>query len=214
MPAIRELRRLASPAPKPQSLVWDGGTLWMGSKQNRQIHAINPSTWSVGWTTTAPGIPYGMTAVNGELRVLCGMGADDNRVIRRCLPNEGFDEKFSLPCPNDTGSHLSFDGKSLVVSQWYPKKLIALDELGRPGRVIDVPHEIAGQVFVEGGFYLLTTDNEETTDYWITRVDPRGPTPKFEDVAHVPFHARALAFDGHHFWTNHREQDEMVSFTF
>lgn len=212
MKDIQELQRLASPAPKPQSLAWDGMTLWMGSRATKVIHAINPATWTVGWTTIAPGTPYGMTAVNGELRVLCSETAEDHRIIRRCIPGQGFDQKFGISCPDDTGSQLSFDGRSLVVSQWYPKKLIALGDDGRAGRVISVPHGICGQVFVDGCFYLVTTDAEETTDYWLTRVDPRPATPKIEDLARIPFQARALAFDGKNFWTNHREQDQIVSF--
>lgn len=212
MKKIQELRRMASPEPKPQALAWGGGTLWMGSRQTKVLSAINPETWSVTWSTTAPGTPWGMTVLDGELRVLCGMGEGDDRFIRRCVPQEGFDRNFSLPCPDGSGSHLSFDGRMLVVSQWYPKKLISIDDLGKPGRVIGVPHGICGQVFVEGCFYLLTTDAEETDDYWITRVDPRPTTPKIEDLAHVPFKGRALAFDGHHFWTNHRERNEMVCF--
>lgn len=212
MKDIQELQRLASPAPKPQSLAWDGSILWMGSRATKVIHAINPATWTVGWTTTAPGTPYGMAAVNGELRVLCSETADDHRIIRRCVPGQGFDGKFGLPCPDDTGSQLSFDGRSLVVSQWYPKKLIALGDDGRAGRIIQVPHGICGQVFVDGCFYLVTTDAEETTDYWLTRVDPRPATPVIEDLARIPFQARALAFDGKDFWTNHREQDQIVCF--
>ena len=52
MITIRELQRLASPAPKPQSLAWDGATLWMGSRETKIIHAINPATWTVGWRIT------------------------------------------------------------------------------------------------------------------------------------------------------------------
>src|SRR5512140_3368894 len=101
---IHELRRLTSPAPKPQSLAWDGTTLWMGSRQTHQIYAIDPKVWTVRWQVAAPGTPYGMTAFGGELRVLCGETADDHRIIRRCLPYHGFDAKFALPCPDDTGS--------------------------------------------------------------------------------------------------------------
>jgi hypothetical protein len=165
-----------------------------------------------GLQTTAPGTPYGLTVVNGELRVLCSETADDHRIIRRCVPDQGFDATFGIPCPDDTGSQLSYDGSSLVVSQWYPKKLIAVATDGKVGRVIHVPHGICGQVFVEGCFYLITTDAEATTDYWLTRVDPRPAVPKIEDLARVPFAARALAYDGKHFWTNHREQDEIVRF--
>jgi len=212
MKKIQELRRLASPAPKPQSLAWDGSVLWMGSRQNRRIYALDPAAWQVRWETEAPGTPYGITVVNGELRVLCGETADDNRVVRRCFPYRGFDADFALPCPDDTGSQLGYDGHRLHVSQWYPKKVIALGANGQPERIISAPHGICGQVFVAGTLYLMTTDAEETTDYWLTRVDLSGPTPQIEDIAHVPFAARALAFDGTNFWTNHREQNEIVAF--
>lgn len=201
-----------SPAPAPQSLAWDGTTLWMGSRDTKVIHALNPVTGTVGWQITAPGVPWGMTAVNGELRVICGETADDRRVVLRCVPGQGFDAKFRLPCPDDMGSHLSFDGRTLYLSQWYPKKLIALDADGRPGRVIQVPRGICGHTLVEGVFYLMTTDAEETNEYWLTRVDPRPAEPKIDDLAKVPFPARALAFDGTHFWTNHRAANQLVSF--
>ena len=58
----------------------------------------------------------------------------------------------------------------------------------------------------------LTTDNEGTADYWLTRIDARNGSPKIADLARVPFHGRSLAFDGEHFWTNHREAHEIVSF--
>lgn len=213
MENIRELRRLASPASKPQSLAWDGTTLWMGSRETKRLYAIDPATWKVKWETPASGTPWGLTSVEGgELRVVSGETAEDNRVIRRCIPGHGFDSVFGLPCPDDSGSHLSFDGHSLWVSQWYPKKLLALGAAGQVERTIQVPHGICGQVFVEGLFYLVTTDAEETNDYWLTRVDPRPATPRIDDLARIPFAARALAFDGTNFWTNHREQDQIVSF--
>jgi len=154
-----------------------------------------------------------MTAVgNHELRVLCGETPEDNRIIRRCLPRAGFDEKFALPCPDDTGSQLGWDGQRLHVSQWYPKKLLMLDDKGKIERTINVPHGICGQVIVDGVYYLATTDDERTIEYWLTRVDPRPATPKIEDLARIPFPARALAFDGKNFWTNHRAQHQIVCF--
>lgn len=212
MKDIHELQRLASPAPKPQSLAWDGSTLWMGSRETKCIYAINPATWTVGWETAAPGVPWGMTVVGAELRVLCGETADDHRIVRRCVPKQGFDATFSLPCPDDTGSQLGYDGQRLHVSQWYPKKVVALDADGKAVRVINIPHGVCGQVFVGGLIYLVTTDAEETTEYWLTRVDPRPASPKIDDLARIPFAARALAFDGKNFWTNHREQNQIVCF--
>lgn len=212
MKDIQELKRLASPAPKPQSLAWDGATLWMGSLEKQRLYALNPTTWAVGWETDTPGRPWGMTSVGTELRVICGETDDDNRVIRRCVPGQGFDSDFRLPCPDNTGAQLGWDGRRLTVSQWYPKKLLTLGSDGKVERVIQVPHGICGQVVVDGCFYLVTTDAEETAEYWLTRVDPRPATPQIDDLARIPFQARALAFDGKNFWTNHREQNQIVSF--
>jgi hypothetical protein len=58
----------------------------------------------------------------------------------------------------------------------------------------------------------LTTEDESTNDYWVTRVTKNG-SYAIDDVAHVSFPARALAFDGKQFWTNHREADQIVSFS-
>ncbi|MBI2815171.1 MAG: hypothetical protein HYX71_12910 [Opitutae bacterium] len=212
MKDVQELQRRASPAPKPQSLAWDGATLWMGSIGTQRLYALNPATWTVGWETAAPGNPWGMASVGTELRVICGETDEDNRVIRRCVPGQGFDPGFRIPCPDLTGAQLGWDGQRLTVSQWYPKKLLTLGAGGKVERVIQVPHGICGQVVVDGCFYLVTTDAEETAEYWLTRVDPRPATPRIDDLARIPFQARALAFDGKNFWTNHRAQNQIVSF--
>jgi len=209
---IQELRRVSSPAPKPQSIAWDGSALWIGSRQTRSIYRINPASWTVEWETIAPGVPWGMTAFGGELRVLCGETTEDHRIIRRCVPGQGFDPVFGLNCPDDTGSHLSFDGQNLNVSQWYPKKILALDQSGRIERTLHSPHGICGHTFVAPFFYLATTDQEDSTEYWLTRVDPRATPPIAVDLARIPFGARGLAFDGRQFWSNHREQNQTVAF--
>jgi hypothetical protein len=209
---IEELLRLPSPAPKPQSLAFDGTALWMGSLETHRIYCINPRNWTAHEEATAPGVPYGMTIVGDELRVLCGETDDDHRLIRRFVPGHGFKRSDAIPCPDDTGSQLGYDGDRLYVSQWYRKRILSLDDRGKVGTVIDVPHGICGQVIVEGCFYLVTTDDEETGDYWLTRVDARNGKPKIDDVARIGFPARALAFDGSRFWTNHREADQIVAF--
>lgn len=213
MENIRELRRLASPAPRPQSLAWDGATLWMGSRETKRLYAIDPASWKVKSEITAPGTPWGLTFVEGgELRVVSGETAEDNRIIRRCLPGQGFDSGFGLPCPDDSGAQLGWNGRRLHLSQWYAKKVLVLGAEGQVERVIRAPHGICGLVIVDGIIYLVTTDAEETTDYWLTRVDPRPAVAQIEDIARIGFAARALAFDGTNFWTNHREQDQIVSF--
>lgn len=212
MESITELLRLPSPAPKPQSIAFDGTTLWMGSRETRRLYTIDRATWVAHDEIEAPGIPWGMTVVGDELRVVCGEGASDDRFVRRYVPGHGFKREGSFACPDDTGSQLGYDGDRLYLSQWYNKRILSLDERGHVGTVVQVPHQICGQVVVDGRFYLVTTDDESTGEYWLTRVDARGATPRCDDLARIPFDARALAFDGEHFWTNHREADEIVAF--
>lgn len=208
---VEELMRLPSPAPQPQSLAFDGQTLWMGSRETHRLYAIDPHQWTARDETEAPGTPWGMTVVGDELRVLCGEPPDDNRFIRRYIPGHGFKSERT-PCPDDTGSQLAFDGTQLYLSQWYNRRVVALDARGNVVRTIAVPHQICGLAAADGRLYLVTTEDEETNDYWLTRVE-LGSEPHCEDLARIPFAARALAYDGERFWTNHRERDEIVAFT-
>ncbi len=210
MQPIREVFRRPSPAPRPQSLAFDGTHLWMGSIETSRIYAILPAAWQVGEWASAPGKPWGMTAMGKDLRVLCGETAEDHRVIRRYRPDKGFEDD-PLPCPDDTGSQLAYDGTHLHVSQWYNRAVLVLDKRGAVIKRYKAPRGICGMVFVGGSLYLLTTAAEETEDYFLSRLDPQ--TGEATDVAHVPLQGRALAHDGERFWTNHRERHEIVAFT-
>ncbi|HZY97291.1 MAG TPA: hypothetical protein VFE35_09325 [Candidatus Cybelea sp.] len=183
----------------------------MGSIETSRLYAIDPRQWTLIEEDKAPGKPWGMTVVGDELRVICGEGEDDDRIVRRFLPGHGFKNQGSFRCPDGTGSQLSYDGTWLYVSQWYNRRLLALDDLGNVTRRIDVPHQICGQCYVGGSFYLVTTDDEETGEYFLTKVAANGAT-KSEDLACIPFAARALAYDGSQFWTNHREANQIVAF--
>ena len=209
---IEVLLRLPAPAPRPQSLAFDGQTLWMGSIMTQRIYAIEPHEWTAREEAQAPGNPWGMTVVGDDLYVLCGIPPSDDRVIRKLTPGRGFHSHNLFACPDDTGSQLSYDGDRLYISQWYRKRIVSVDERGTPGTIIDLPHEICGQVIVDGRFYCLCTDDEESGEYFLTRVDARSGSPKIDDLAAIDFDARALAWDGEKFWTNHREQNEMVAF--
>ena len=183
----------------------------MGSIETSRIYAIDPLQWTVKEESSAPGKPWGMTALGDELRVLCGEASEDDRYIRRFIPGHGFKSEYKVPCPENTGSQLGYDGKNISVSQWYNKKVLALDESGAVVRTLTSPHGICGQVVVDGVFHLLTTDDEENGDYFLTRIDPKDGSAK--DIARVPFAGRALAYDGQKFWSNHREHHEIVAFT-
>jgi hypothetical protein len=210
MQPISETSRRPAPAPRPQSLAFDGSLLWVGSLETRRIYALDPATWQVTEWASAPGKPWGMVASGKDLRLVCGETEEDHRVIRRYRPDKGFEDE-AIACPDDTGSQLSYDGTTLYLSQWYNRAVLALDKSGKVTKRYTAPRGICGQVYVDGQFYLLTTADEASTDYVLTRLDPKTGTTT--DVAHVPFQGRALAHDGRQFWSNHREQHEIVSFT-
>lgn len=212
MENINEILRLPSPAPKPQSLAFDGRLLWVGSISTNRLYAIRPAQWTVEEEAAAPGKPYGMAVVGDELRVICSETSEDHRMVRRFVPGHGFKAQDAFACPDDTGSQLGYDGELLYISQWYNQCIIGVDDRGSVVTRISVPHGICGQVIVDGCFYLVTTDDEDTEMYWLTRVDARNGAPKSEDLMRIPFAARALAFDGSKFWTNHREHDEVIAF--
>ena len=209
---ISETMRLPSPAPHPQSIALDGDKLWMGSIDTNRIYALDAHQWTIVEEDKAPGKPWGMTVVGDELRVLCGETSEDHRRIRRFVPGHGF-KSSALECPDDTGSHLSYDGMRLYVSQWYEKRILGIDETGAVVKTIELPRGICGQTFADGAFYAMTVDDEDSTDYFLTRVTVNGGAPKIEDLVRVPLQVRGLAFDGTRFWTNHREFNEIIAFT-
>ncbi|HXO17394.1 MAG TPA: hypothetical protein VN909_04420 [Candidatus Dormibacteraeota bacterium] len=211
MKNVTEALRLPSPAPRPQALAFDGDKLWMGSIETDRLYAINPLQWTVIEEEQAPGKPWGMTVLGDELRVICGMGEEDDRVIRRFVPGHGFKTQDSIECPDSTGSQLSYDGTYLYLSQWYNRRILGLDERGNVVRQIGVPRGICGHCYVDGSFYLVTTDDEASGEYFLTRVSADGANTS-EDLARIPFAARALAFDGSRFWTNHRDANQIVAF--
>ena len=99
METVAELLRLPSPAPKPQSIAFDGTRLWMGSIETNRLYSIDPHTWMARDEAVAPGKPWGMTVVGDEFRVVTGEGADDHRFVRRFIPGHGFKSDGSFPAP-------------------------------------------------------------------------------------------------------------------
>lgn len=209
---IAELLRVDAPTPRPQAIAFDGTSLWLGSIETDRLYALATNTWTVTEEMVVPGKPWGMTVAGDELRVLLGQTDEDHRTIFRAIPGHGVRTSGAIPCPEDTGSHLSYDGDRLFVSQWYNQRIIALDDAGRIGSIVPVPHQICGHTIVGGCFYCVTTDDEKTGPYYLTRVDARGATALSVDLATINFHARGLAFDGERFWTNDRELHQTVAF--
>jgi hypothetical protein len=212
LPTIIEGGRFPSPAPAPQALAWDGNKLWMGSRDLRRIYVIDRKTWEVFDEKEPPGIPWAAVATNRTLRFTIGEGPNDDRYIRRFVPDVGFSEADKIACPEFTGSYLSYDGENLYLSQWYKHRILKLDANGNIVRVIDVDAEVSGQAFVDGMIYVLRGTEQNGESWTIARLNPREEKPEVKDIAIVPFACRSLTFDGTNFWSNHRASNEIVSF--
>ena len=212
MHTLKELERRNTPFAKPQALFVDGDTLWLSSLATKRIYSLDRLSLSILSETPVPDSlhAWGLTKVSGDVLAVVGGegGPEDVRRIRRIRPGAGFDPEFSLSCPDESGSHLSFDGEHLNLSQWYPRKIIALDAKGNRGREISALHGICGHCFAKGAFWALSTDEETNGDYWLTKIDPS--TGENRDLGRIGFPCRALGFDGEHFWTNHRAAGQLV----
>jgi hypothetical protein len=212
LPAITERQRFSSPAPTPQALAWHKGTLWMGSRDLRRIYSIDVRKWKAIQETEAPGIPWAAVSTGNDLWFTIGEGPDDDRYLRRYIPKSGFSKNDRIPCPELTGSYLSYDGEHLYLSQWYKHRILKLDESGNILRTLNVGADICGHAFVDGLIYVLRGQEHPNEDWRIGRLNPKEATPWIDDLARVPFACRSLTFDGANFWTNHRAANETVSF--
>jgi hypothetical protein len=215
LPTILEQRRLPSPAVTPQALAWDGerGVLWMGSRDLRRVYAIDPVEWKVTEDIKAPGIPWAAVSTNGSIRFTIGEGVNDDRYIRRFVPNTGFSEEERIACPEFTGSYLSYDGKNIYLSQWYKHRIFKLDATGNILCTFDVDEEISGHTFIDGMIYILRGTEQNGESWTIAQLVLSKETSEIKDLATVPFASRSLTFDGELFWSNHRAADEIVAFS-
>jgi len=206
---IVEVERLVSSSPEPHAVAVDGDTVYVSSRATRRIDVLDRASWRKRDELVPPGMPWGMAYGNGQLVMTCGEEAEDFRRIRRYEPQRGW-HPAPLACPEDTGSHVAVRNGHVLLAQWYNRVVLELDGAGNIVRRYESPHGIAG-IAVDGDkAFLLTTDDEDAGDYWITGLDLA--TGATEDLALVPFHARGLAWDGERFWTNHREADRTVTF--
>ena len=213
LPDIIELRRMPSPAPTPQALAWREEVLWISSRDARRLHGIDPQTREVIEEAATPGICWGGVSAGGALYFVSGEGPEDDRYLRRYEPGRGFDNAYRVALPELTGSYLSFDGQGLYVSQWYKHRVLQLDpESGIILRTLEVGAEICGHAFVDGLLYVLCGTEQNGESWHVGCLDLRETTPQVEPLAQVPFACRSLAHDGENFWTNHRAENQTVSF--
>lgn len=212
-PALAEIVRIPSPAPRPQSLAHDGERLWLGSWETGHIYGIDPKHGRVFEHAASPGLPVGSTCVGDELRfVISENGDGDNRFIRRFVPGHGFKSHEAVACPDDTGSFLAYDGKRLWLSQRHNKRLLELDAQGLPVRTIEVGEEILGLAWAGDRLYLSTWLGRDRGGCRIAFIEPNAEVPALTFVATSPFVGVSLARDGNRFWTNDFKNHSIVAF--
>jgi hypothetical protein len=212
LPMINEIQRRVSPAPTPQALAWHDGELWLGSRDLRHIYQLEAKSWKVLDDVEAPGIPWAAVSAGDALWFTLGEGEDDDRYLRRYVPGKGFADAPRIPCPDFTGSYLSYDGKNLYLSQWYKGRILKLDSNGDIISEIAVGQEISGHTFVDSYLYVLRGTEQNGGDWHLARLDPQEAVPEIHKLAQVPFQCRSLTYDGEHLWTNYRDAGQTICF--
>ncbi|TAM72893.1 hypothetical protein EPN44_14905 [bacterium] len=211
LPPLDEVVRFSAPCPAPQSLAFDGEHLWLGSWETRRLYGLDPRTGTVFEESVAPGRPVGGITAGDALRLICSEEGD-SRFIRRYLPGHGFKQHEAIPCPDDTGSFLGFDGERLWLSQRYNKRVLELDGAYRPVREVRIGEEIIGIAWVDGALYVSTWWGRDRGGCRIARVRLNAE-PELEWVAQSSFAAISLARDNGRLWTNDFKKAEIVAFT-
>ncbi len=218
LPAIAEVRRLASPAPFPQALAAPRGAacLYMAPREVPLLYTIDVSTLVVTREIPLPGSIWGATIEDRVLTFVASSGPDDDRVIRS-YDLDGDLQTAVVPCPDATGSYVAVADGALYLTQFYRRRLLRLDEDGTVLETTAIPHDICGVAHTGDALYLITTDDEESEAYFLTQVvlgraGDVTSVADVADVARIPFKARSLAWDGDTFWTNHRDRHEIVAF--
>ncbi len=216
MKELLNLSRRPALTETPQALAWDGGMLWLSSRDLGTLYQVDVDHWKIVAEIDPPGFVWAGVLTNDGWRFTIGKGLNDDRYVYRYDERDGFTKLFA--CPDFTGSYLSFDGQSYYLSQWYKGEIHQIDDSGRITRTIDVGAEICGHTFARGELYVVRGQENKNVpgkdeEWRLARVELRNGETQVEDLAAVPFASRSLAFDGAKFWSNHRVANETVSFT-
>lgn len=210
MSAMQIVRRLPSPAPRPLGLAFDGNRLWAGTQEAGRLYSFDPQTWTAREEGQAPGKLVGLTFAGDELRAVVGVGEEDDRHIYRFVPGRGFDDASRIACPDFTGSNLAFDRQTLYLSQAHDKRILALDAAGTITRTIALPCKITGLAVIEGVFHIVSAD-DAFEHMRVSALDATSDVVELHHLGDIPFVARGLAWDGTHFWSSDRANNEIFA---
>ncbi|HEY6325667.1 MAG TPA: hypothetical protein VIW73_04000 [Candidatus Cybelea sp.] len=211
MQTIKETQRHGSPGGRPQPLAFHDGLLWIGSWETDKLYGIDAGQWTVKHEVDAPGRPFGLTSLDGALRVVVALD-DDDRYLFRFTSDGGFDASSKTPCPDFTGSHLASDGSSLYLCQQGKRRILELDDRGGVRREIALPTRCGGFAFRAPGDCRMLSADEEFDNLAFARIDLKQDAPAAEEIAAINAEARALTFDGELWWTSYRELNDVAAF--
>jgi hypothetical protein len=184
------------PATSTVGLAWDGSRLWAGDHQEQRLCALS-ADGSVEITYPSPGRPLGLAFTDSSLAAVIGHPETDNRTIRFFDPRSGEWLERSLRCPDDTGSHLAWDGGHLWLSQRYNKVLLQLNPDGTVRHSIDLPNEVTGFSWIGATVWMNLRVEKGFSD--IAKRGPGASRPTL--IERLPGGLASLAFDGNGFWT-------------
>jgi hypothetical protein len=194
----------SKPAASLVGLAWDGSKLWAGDHESRAVLELDENG-GVKNTYAAPGLPYGFAFAGARLGVVIGHPETDNRTIRFFDISSRTWLDDSIRCPDDTGSHLAWDGGHLWLSQRYNKVLLQLHPDGTVKHSIDVPQEITGFYWIGATVWLNLRVEKGVSE--IAKRSPGATRPA--PVERIEGSLVSLTYDGQGLWTVDLRRDAL-----
>jgi streptogramin lyase len=184
------------PATSTVGLAWDGSRLWAGDFHGQTISLLDADQ-KIASTYPAPGRPLGLAWCEARLAAVISHPETDNRTIHYFDGGTNAWLEHSVRCPDDTGSHLAWDGGHVWLSQRHNKVLLQLNPDGTVRHTIDVPNEITGFSWLGATAWMNLRVEQGFSD--IAKRGPGASRPTM--VERLPGGLASLAYDGGGFWT-------------
>lgn len=187
----------SKPSAGTLGLAWDGTRLWASDFEARTVMALDDGG-AVETTYPAPGRPLGLAVADGgRLAAVIAHPETDNRSIHFFDLSSREWNEHALRCPDDTGSHLAWDGGHLWLCQRFNKVLLQLHVDGTAKHVIEVPEEITGFSWIGATAWLNLR-----VEKGVSQIAKRGPgATRLTPVERIDGSLASLAYDGSGFWT-------------